>query len=134
MCIEVKHKYTIHTFSTIHAFPFNFHKIHVLSFMKYMILEKYTIPRMYSKRFKTIAYKSVYWEIRTKMRNFVCLMCTHPILSKNIFWHHGSYFGAAYARAHAARDFVIRQKKKYCKNDPNFIKFWKKMFFVTWHH
>ena len=90
---------------------------------------EYSVWFIWLYRFKTIAYKSVYWEIRTKMRNFVCLMCTHPIFSKNIFWHHRSYFGAAYARAHAARDFLIRQKKKILQKWPKFHQILKKMFF-----
>ena len=71
----------------------------------------------------------VYWEIRTKMRKFVCLLCTYPILSKNIFWHHGSYFGAAYVRAHAARYFFDSPKKKILQKWPKFHQILKKTFF-----
>ena len=57
--------------------------------------------------------------ILVNFEKIVCLMCTHTIFSKNIFWYHRNIFGALYACAHAARDFFYSLKKFF------FSKFWK---------
>ena len=56
-------------------------------------------------------------------------MCTHPILSKIIFQHHWSKFGAPYPRAHAARDFLIHLKKNIAKMTQISSNFEKNFFF-----